>query len=102
MSSSSSSTTDRYSRAAVALHWLLAVALFVELALGWWMQGVPKSPPGVRAEWFNLHKSIGITVALLLPLRIFVRSRGVRPGHDSLPAWQRRAANIGHVALYAC
>jgi cytochrome b561 len=102
MSSSSSSTMDRYSRAAVALHWLLAIALFVELALGWWMQGVPKSPPGIRAEWFNLHKSIGITVALLLPLRIFERSRSVRPGHDSLPAWQRRAANIGHVALYAC
>jgi cytochrome b561 len=96
------SAVDVYPRGVIALHWLLAVALLVELALGWWMQELPKTPPGLRAGWFNLHKSIGITVALALPLRIWWGLTRAKLPQGALPAWQWHASQAAHWALYAC
>jgi cytochrome b561 len=94
---------DRYDRIAVLLHWLMAVGVLAQLALGWWMLGVPKQPPGLRAGWFNLHKSIGMTLALLLLLRLAWRLAHRPPDFGRLlPAWQRRAARTTHWLLYAC
>ena len=56
----------RYTLTAIVLHWLIGIAVFAQIGLGLWMIGIPKSPPGVRAYWFNVHKSIGITIALLV------------------------------------
>jgi cytochrome b561 len=92
----------RYSRAAIAMHWILALALFAQLALGWWMLDVPKSPPGVRAGWFNLHKSIGLSIALLVVLRLVWRATHPVPADALLPRWQRSAARWAHGLLYAC
>ena len=78
----------RYSRAAIAMHWILALALFAQLALGWWMLDVPKSPPGVRAGWFNLHKSIGITLALFVLVRLSWRLAHPLLDHACLPGRQ--------------
>jgi cytochrome b561 len=97
-----SPTAGPYTRTAIATHWLLAAALFAQLALGWWMLDLPKSPPGLRAGWFNLHKSIGITIALVVLLRIVWRARHPVAAHASLPGWQRAAARATHAALYAC
>ena len=97
-----SSSAARYSRAAIALHWLLAALLVAQLALGWWMLDIPKSPPGLRAGWFNLHKSIGITIALLVLVRLAWRATHTPPDADLGPAWQRFAARWTHRLLYAC
>lgn len=97
-----SNSTVRYTRIAVLLHWIIAAALLYQLALGWWMLDVPKSPPGVRAGWFNWHKSIGITIAIVVLLRLSWRLAHPAPAHDGQPAWQRRAAELSHGLLYAC
>lgn len=97
-----SATDDRYTRVAVALHWLLAAALLAQLALGWWMLDIPKSPPGLRAGWFNLHKSLGITIGVAALLIVAWRIAHPRPADLLLPAWQRKAARLAHGALYAC
>ena len=39
----------------------------VRVGLG--MQAIPKQPPGLRADAFNLHKSIGLTILALMCLR---------------------------------
>jgi len=95
--------TDRYSRFAVLLHWVMALGVLTQIALGWWMIEIPKSPPGVRAYWFNVHKSIGITLGLLAIIRIawrFARPAPALP--EYLPLWQRRAAAASHAGLYVC
>ena len=95
--------TDRYSRFAVALHWIMALGVLTQILLGWWMIEIPKSPPGLRAYWFNVHKSIGITLGLLAIVRIgwrFARPAPALPDH--LPAWQRTAAVASHAGLYVC
>ena len=91
-----------YSSVAVLLHWTLAVALIGQLALGWWMLDLPKSPPGLRAGWFNLHKSIGITIGLFALLRLAWRAGHSPPQDRQLPAWQQRAASTSHALLYVC
>lgn len=92
-----------YGSVALALHWIVAAALVVQVALGWWMVALPKEPPGLRAGWFNAHKSIGITVALLVLLRLAWRWRHAPPPLPrAMPRWQREGARATHWALYAC
>jgi cytochrome b561 len=90
-----------YDRTSVVLHWFVGLAILGQFALGWWMLDVPKDPPGVRAWWFNLHKSIGITLAAFVVLRLLWRATHRGPALP-LPRAQRLAAAYTHAALYAC
>jgi cytochrome b561 len=67
---------ERYDRVAMALHWAIALLALSQIGLGWWMIELPKSPPGLRAGGFNLHKSIGITLGLLMLVRVRRCGRG--------------------------
>jgi len=98
----SSYRNNAYSSIAIVLHWLMAIALLAQLALGWWMLGLPKSPAGLRAGWFNLHKSIGLCILLLGAMRIAwnLRHRVAMP--TALPRWQQNAARVTHVLLLVC
>ena len=94
---------SRYTRIAIALHWVLAIGLIYQLWLGVWMGDIPKTPPGLRAEWFNWHKSIGIILGLLIVLRGLWRLTHRPPTlPDSLPVWQTLAAHVNHALLYVC
>ena len=55
---------QRYDRVAIALHWLVALGVFVMIGLGWYMVDIPKNTPP-RGFFYNLHKSIGLTVGLM-------------------------------------
>jgi cytochrome b561 len=93
----------RYDRVAQTLHWLIAAAVIGQIALGLWMIDIPKSPAGVRADWFNLHKSTGMTIGLLVFVRLAWRLTHRPPALPaSVPQWQRRAAATSHWLLYAC
>ncbi len=95
--------TVRYDRVAMTLHWLVAIGVLAQIALGWWMLDIPKQPVGVRAYWFNLHKSIGMTVGVLIVLRIAWRLTHPPPALPStMPRWQVKAAHASHLLLYAC
>ena len=66
------------------------------------MLDLPKSPPGLRAGWFNWHKSIGLTIALFVLVRLSWRLAHPVPDHAAFPAWQQRAAATSHRLLYTC
>jgi len=55
----------RYSRVAILLHWLLALALVSQIALG---HAMPSDESGFAA--YQLHKSIGIAILLLTFVRL--------------------------------
>lgn len=98
-----SNTQNRYTRVAVILHWVIALGVLGQIAFGWWMIDIPKSPPGVRAYWFNIHKSIGITLGVLIIIRIvWALMHRAPPLPDHIPAWQKLASKVSHIALYAC
>lgn len=92
----------RHARGVIVLHWIVAVGVLVQFGLGSWMRTLPDKT-GVQASWFNLHKSIGLTVFLFVVLLILVRLRQPAPAlPPSLPLWQRRSARVVHGLLYAC
>jgi cytochrome b561 len=95
--------SSHYTRMAIALHWLLAIGLIYQLWLGVWMEDIPKTPPGLRAEWFNWHKSIGIVLGLLIVWRGIWRLTHRPPElPDTMPLWQTWAASANHALLYIC
>ncbi|KVW94778.1 cytochrome B561 [Thiobacillus denitrificans] len=90
----------RYSTPAIVLHWLVALLIFVGFPLGVYMVDLPLSPD--KLKLYSYHKWIGITVFLLVAVRVSWRLMHTPP---SLPAgiavWQRRASQIVHGLLYA-
>src|SRR5450432_1975883 len=92
----------RYTTTAIVLHWLVAAVVAAQIFFGWWMQEIPKDPVGARANAFNLHKSFGLTLLLLMVIRLAWRATHRPPAMQSMPAWQATAARINHWLLYAC
>jgi cytochrome b561 len=90
----------RYTRVAVALHWSIAILVLCQIAWGWWMQGIPKQPLGPRVDAFNLHKSVGMTIFVLMVLRVLWRWRHPAPPLPPMPTWQAVVARTTHVLLY--
>jgi cytochrome b561 len=82
------------------MHWTIAVAVVGLVALGWWMQTIPKQPVGFRANAYNLHKSIGLAALLLMAARVAWRASHRPPELPPLPPWQARAAAAVHWSLY--
>ena len=91
----------RYERAAVVLHWILALLIIALIATGWYMVGIPKNTPQ-RAFYFNLHKSLGIVTAMFIVMLIVWRVRHAAPPLPSaMPRWERMAAHLNHELFYA-
>jgi len=96
-------TPLKYDRMLVVLHWVLAIGLFYQLGLGLWMEDIPKDPPGFRAQWFNLHKSIGICLGLLILWRLGWRvTHSVPAPVAGSSAWQQTLSTWNHRLLYLC
>ena len=93
----------RYTQTAIALHWIVGLAVLGMIGLGVWMINLPKGVGPFRAEMYNLHKSIGMTVGLLIFARLAWRvTHAVPPLPVVLPRWQVLASQFTHHALYAC
>ena len=86
----------RYSSGAIVLHWLLALALALQIALGFAMphHGSYSFAP------MQLHKSIGITILLLTLVRLGWRLAH-RPPEAVEGGWAAVAARIVHWGFYA-
>lgn len=116
------STSQRYNKVAIILHWFIGLAILLMFALGFWMHELPKDLPKVetlnlfdwglytitlseplspRAFYFNLHKSIGVTLLALIVFRVYWRLTHVPPALPStMQAWEKKVADFAHKLLY--
>lgn len=116
------SVSNRYTKTAVVLHWLIAIAIFGMFALGWYMSELPKEGPKqmafdlfdlgiytwqlseeatIRTFYFNLHKSIGVTLLALVIFRLIWRITHKPPALlTSYSAFERKLATGAHHLLY--
>ena len=114
--------TTSYTKTAKVLHWLIAIGIFGMFALGWFMSELPKEAPkqmaydlfnlGIytwnlteeispRTFYFNLHKSIGVTIFALILIRILWRITHRPPALlASYKAWESKLASGAHHLLY--
>lgn len=88
----------RYTRPAIALHWLLALMIVGAFGFGLYMTGLPFSPQ--RLKLYNWHKWAGVTILALTALRLLWRLAHRPPAPPAMPAWQRRAAAASHGLMY--
>jgi cytochrome b561 len=91
-------TTHRYSRGAIALHWLMAVLIVGNFCLGTYMADLPVSVQ--RLKLFNYHKWTGATILALAALRLLWRLTHQPPPPFPGPRWQQHAAEAVHRGLY--
>ena len=88
----------RYTTTAMALHWLLALAILGSFSLGFYMSDLPLSPQ--RVKLYNWHKWAGVTILALSAFRLLWRLTHRPPPDVSMPIWQQRASHLAHRALY--
>ena len=93
-------TSSRYTRPAIAFHWLLTLLITGSFIFGLYMVDLPFSP--ARLKQYNWHKWAGITILTLSALRLLWRL-GHRPPAlaSTTPVWQVRASQASHALLYA-
>ncbi|NDE89764.1 MAG: cytochrome b [Alphaproteobacteria bacterium] len=93
-----SEAVKRYHAGAMILHWLMALLILGNLALGLLLEDIPIEQ---RFQFYQLHKSIGITVLVLTVLRIIWRlmyRAPALPGH--IKPWEKAVANLTYVLFY--
>lgn len=92
--------SDRYTRTAVTLHWLVALLIFAALPLGLYMHDLPLSPHKLRM--YSYHKWIGVTVLMFAVIRVYWRATHRPPAMPgTMKRWEILAAESVHYLLYA-
>jgi cytochrome b561 len=93
-------TAQRYGSVAMSLHWLIAAAVIVNLAVGLYMADLPRGDPN-KFELIAWHKSIGLTVLTLSVLRVLWRLvNPVPPPPAGLSSVLKFAGRALHFLLY--
>src|SRR6202166_2671865 len=92
--------TDRlqYVTTAKVLHWLVVALLLVQYSIGWLMPDIHRGPPGVPMIF---HMSVGMTILVLIAIRLGWRLTHRVAPESSLPPWQRLSSEAVHWLLYA-
>jgi len=89
----------RYTKTAIAMHWLIVLMLIGAFALGWYMTDLKISP--AKLQYYAWHKWLGITILGLVVLRLLWRVTHKPPPLPlATPRWQVLAAGAGHWTLY--
>ena len=104
MTVTASRPDTRYGATAIALHWLLAMALVGLFGMGLYMHELPMSPQ--RLKLYNWHKWAGTTVLALSLVRLLWRLLRRPPALPTqvlaaMPGWQRIAHHGTHGLMYA-
>lgn len=90
---------QRYSRTAIWLHWLIGLAVIVNIGLAMLTEGLPRE---THMAAMGVHKALGMLILALTVLRILWRITHKPP---PLPAetagWERLLAKVTHFAFYA-
>ncbi len=93
-------THDHYGAVAIALHWLMAIAVVGLFALGLWMTGLT-----YYDAWYTtgpeIHKGVGVLLFLVLIARLAWRLASPPPKPlPTLSPLERRASGLVHGLLY--
>lgn len=89
----------QYGPTTKVLHWLIVALLLVQYAIGWLMPDIHRGmKPGAP---MTFHISVGITILVLIVLRLVWRLTHPVAPESSLSRWQRLSSEAVHWLLYA-
>jgi cytochrome b561 len=88
----------QYGTTAKIFHWLIAALLLVQYLIGWLMPDLHRNmKPGAPMIF---HVSVGLTILVLIVLRLTWRLAHPVAPESSLPPWQRVTSEAVHWLLY--
>jgi cytochrome b561 len=83
----------------IAVHWTVAIMIATLLPLGLWMTGLDYYDPWYR-KGPDLHRAIGVLLALVLVIRVLWRLGSVQPVPLARSNREVAAAHAAHLLLY--
>lgn len=93
-------SADRYGSLTMGLHWIMLI-LFVAVYATIELRGIFPKGSDPREAMKSLHFMLGLSVFVLVWIRLASRATGPTPRiKPEPPAWQNTSAKLMHVALY--
>ncbi len=93
-------TPTTYGSVAKTFHWLIAILIIGMLIYGFILVNLKNTNP-YREILIGVHKSIGLTILLLVILRLFWRFINIQPPLPiTVPLWEQICAKSAHFFLY--
>lgn len=93
------SSAEHWGTLAKLFHWTIAILVISTLALGAWMTEL--EPSADKMRWYALHKSIGLSILVLMLLRLLWRSIDTRPRQaPGIGPIARRVSRTVHASFY--
>jgi cytochrome b561 len=90
-----------YGAVSVALHWTIALLIVIQIGLGWYMNEVLPDRSPAQAAVLPLHISVGLTILVLVLIRIGVRlTHPAPPLPAAIAPWERVLARASHILFY--
>ena len=90
----------RYTEVAQHLHWLTPPIVAAQVAIAWVMLSLQDKNP-TSGLLFSLHKSIGVTIWLLIAVRLAWRfTHPAPPAGRAMPRWLDVVGHINHWLMY--
>jgi cytochrome b561 len=91
---------DGYPASSKWLHWAVAASVLTTIPVALTMNRIGEGP--LQDTLFNLHKSLGVLILLLMILRLINRLMVGAPEPDpSIAGWQKGVSSAVHWMLYA-
>ena len=94
-------TTDNYGTIAKWLHWITALLFLGSYASVYYRHWFTEEKTPANWTALQLHLSIGITIGVVVTLRILWRLANRTPDPEPGTRLEHLAAKAGHFALYA-
>ncbi len=98
MATIESMENPRYDRVSALFHWITAALVISAIGIVFWAENAPNDELGLKLVF--LHKSLGLTIGVLVALRILWRLGHKAPPHPPMPAWQHGLSRVVHIAFY--
>ena len=98
---SNRNTTQNYGRIAKWLHWGTALLFLLAYCAVYYRHWFTEKQTPENMIALQLHLSAGISIGVIIILRIIWRNMNLQPTFEPAPRWQHLIAHIAHYALYA-
>lgn len=94
----SSKQVTRYSPLSKTFHWVIAFVIIGMLSVGFFLDDIPDQ---FQSTAYMLHKSIGLTILLLMLLRfILIQIKGKPPLPNTVHHWEKIVSRFVQYSFY--